>query len=121
MNSFKRVFSYIWPQWFRIIIVVISAFLVAILLSVSFMSVIPLMKVVMGEEGLHGWVDRKTCQWQYGVELSVPESVDFIQRSEQTVGYYILVSGVKKKSIGEICGLKTGDRIVGAGKLLVTV
>jgi len=120
MNSFRRVFSYIWPQWPRIIIVVISAFLVAILLSISFMTVIPLMKVMMGEEGMHGWVDRKTCQWRYGIELSVPERVDFIEKGQQNVGYYLLVSGVKKKSIGEASGLKTGDRIIGVGKLQVT-
>jgi len=120
MKAFRRVFSYIWPQWPRIIIVVISAFLVAILLSVSFMTVIPLMKVMMGEEGLHGWVDRKTCQWRYGIELSVPERVDFIEKSERNVGYYLLVAGVKQKSIGNACGLKVGDRIIGVGKLLVT-
>jgi hypothetical protein len=59
MKAFRRVFKYVWPQWPRIIVVVVSAIIVASLLSLSFLTVIPLLKVMMGEEGLAGWADRK--------------------------------------------------------------
>ena len=69
VKSFKRIFKYVWPQWPRLIVVVSTAFLVAILFTLSFMTIGPLLKVMMGEEGLHGWVDRTTCDWVYGVDF----------------------------------------------------
>jgi len=121
MNVFKRVFKYIWPQWPRIIVVVVSAMVVAVLLSLSFMTIIPLLKVMMNEEGLHGWVDRKTCEWRYGVDFSIPDRTDsIIDEKNQGVGYYLLVTGIKKKSPAELSGLIIADRIIGAGELLVT-
>ncbi len=120
MKDFRRVFKYVWPQWPRIIVVVLSAIIIAILLSISFVTVIPLMKVMMGEEGLHGWADRKACEWRYGVGFSVPERADFIETNNQNVGYYLLVAGVEKTSFAEISGIRIGDRIIGAGELLVT-
>jgi len=121
MKAFKRIFKYIWPQWPQIIVVVVSAILIAVLLSLSFMTVIPLLKVMMGEEGLHGWVDRKTCEWRYGLELSVPERTDFfVEENNQGVGYYLLVTRVSKKSSAKMSGLRVADRIIGAGELLVT-
>jgi ABC-type multidrug transport system fused ATPase/permease subunit len=121
MKALKRIFKYIWPQWPQIIVVVVSAMLIAILLSLSFMTVIPLLKVMMGEEGLHGWVDRKACEWRYGLEVSIPERTDFfIEENNQEVGYYLLVTRVPKKSPAKMSGLKIADRIVGVGELLVT-
>ena len=62
MKAFKQMLRYIWPQWPRIIVVVLSALVIAVLLSLSFVTIIPLLKVMMGEEGLHGWVDRKSSR-----------------------------------------------------------
>lgn len=121
MKAFNRIFKYIWPQWPRIIVVVVSAILIAILLSLSFMTVIPLLKVMMGEEGLHGWVDRKTCEWSYGLEFSIPERTDFfVEENDHGVGYYLLVTRVSKGSPAKMSGLRIADRITGAGNLLVT-
>ena len=121
MKDFSRIFKYIWPQWPQIIFVVVSTILAAVLLSLSLMTVIPLLKVMLGEEGLHGWVDRKTCEWRYGVEFSVPEKTDFlVEENIHGVGYYLLVTRVKSKSPAEMSGLKVADRIIGAGELLVT-
>ena len=120
MKAFRRVFGYIWPQWPQIIVVVVSAILIAVLLSVSFMTVIPLMKVMMGKEGLHGWVDRKTCDWKYGVDFYVPETTDFVDGDRQDIAYYLLITNVRKDSLAEAAGLKTADRIVGVGNFLIS-
>jgi len=120
MKAFKRVFKYIWPQWPRIITVVVSAIIVAILLSMSFITIIPLLRVMMGKEGLHGWVDRKTCDWKYGVDFYVPETTDFAKSEGRDVGYYLLVTDVKKDSLAQDAGLKPMDKIVGAGQYLVS-
>ncbi len=118
MKEFKRIFKYVWPQWPRVIIVVVSAVVVAMLLSLSFMAFIPILKVMMGEEGLHGWVDRNTCEWRYGVSFSVPSITDLT--SDTDIGSYLLVTGVEKATLGEAAEIKASDRIVGAGDLRVT-
>jgi ABC-type multidrug transport system fused ATPase/permease subunit len=120
MNEFARIFKYILPQWPRIITVVISALIVAALLSLSFMTVIPLLKVMMGEEGLHSWVDRKVCDWRYDVQFYVPDVMDFTQSSDRDIAYYLLITDVEKGGLAEGAGLQPGDRIVGAGNLLLS-
>ncbi len=120
MGSFWRIFKYIWPQWPRIIVIVVSALVIAALLSLSFMTVIPILKVMMGKEGIHGWVDRKTCKWQYGVDFYVPETSDFTTGLGQDMAYSLIVTGVKDKSIAAQAGLLAGDRITGVGNLQIS-
>jgi len=91
---------------------------VAFLLSLSFMTIIPLLKVMMGKEGLHGWVDRKTCHWKYGVDFYVPDTADFGGSDSRDIAYYLLVTDVKKGSFGEAAGLKPADKIIGVGDFL---
>jgi len=116
MRAFRRVFKYVWPQWPQIIVVVVSAVIVASLLSLSFMTVIPLLKVMMGEEGLGGWVDRKISAHRYGVIFYVPERTDF---AESDIAHYLLITDVKKDSLGQKAGLQKLDRIIGVDNLLV--
>ncbi len=120
MNPFRRLFQYVWPQWPRVIFVVVSALVVAVLLSLSFITVIPLLKVMMGKEGLHGWVDRKTCQYRYGLDFYVPESVDFTNEENRGIAYYLLVVDVEKGSLAEAAGLRPADRIIGVADLLAS-
>lgn len=115
MHSFWRIFKYVKPQWPRVIVVVTAAFLVAFLFSLSFMTVIPLLKVMMGEEGLHGWIDRKVCNWRYEVDFYVPELTDFMDANDPDIANYLLVTNVKDKSIAQTAGLTREDRIVGIG------
>lgn len=115
MKAFWRVFYYIWPQWPRIVVVVVSTLIGSVLLSLSFMSLIPLLKVMMGQEGLHGWVDRKVCQWRYGISFYVPESIDFTRNNGPDIGYYLLVTSVDDDGPADKAGIKPADRIIGAG------
>ena len=62
MDAFKRVFKYIWPQWHRLVVIFCAALVVGQLFSFSIATVLPLLKVMMGEEGLHGLVNRKICE-----------------------------------------------------------
>ena len=119
MKAFRRIFKYIWPQWPRIIVVVLSAIIIGVLLSLSFMTIIPLLKVMMGQEGLHGWIDRKGCQWRYGLEFYVPETADFAD-SSRDIAYCLLVNRVKKESLAYAAGFRQEDRILGVGGLLTS-
>jgi ABC-type multidrug transport system fused ATPase/permease subunit len=120
MKSFKRIFKYIWPQWPRIIVVVVSAMVVSALLSLSFMTLIPMLDVMLGREGLHGWVDRKSCGWKYGLDLFVPETTRVAGDAAGDALGRVIVKGVAKNSLAEAAGLKSEDRIYGAGEYPVS-
>jgi ABC-type multidrug transport system fused ATPase/permease subunit len=119
MRAFNRIFEYIWPQWPRIVVVVISAVLVALLLSLSFMTVIPLLKVMMNEEGLHGWVDRKTCNLIYGLDFYVLNIADVTGSDNPDIVNQLQVTRVEKGSIAYAAGLKVGDIVINAGNALI--
>ena len=105
LSAFGRVLGYVWPQWPSLIALFLWAALIAMMLSVSFVTIIPLLKVMMGQEGLHGWVDRNICDWRYGMDFYVPEKT-----SQQLV-----VVKVKEKKWAAQAGLQVQDQIVGLG------
>ena len=116
---FWRVFEYVWPQWPRLIVVFVTAIMGAILFTLSFMTIGPLLKVMMGEEGLHGWVDRKTCDYKYGLDFYVPDVSDFSAEAEHNIAYYLRVTVVEEGGPAEAAGIKAHDQIIGAGEVLV--
>ncbi len=111
MDSFKRLFKYVWPQWPRIIVAVMAAFIIAILFAGSFATIIPLLKVMVGQEGLHGWADRKVCNWRYDVNFTVPESADMDVETENVFSYLRIIS-LDEKSVLYKAGLRIDDKIV---------
>ncbi len=119
MKSFNRVFEYIWPQWRRLIVIFFSALIIGILFSLSFMTIIPLLKVMMGEEGLHGWVDRKLCEDRYGMTFYMPDRMTLLDPNKSDMAYYLLVTGVEEDGLAQITGLKGQDTIIGAGKYVI--
>jgi ABC-type multidrug transport system fused ATPase/permease subunit len=119
MKAFWRLLNYVWPQWHRICLVAVSALTIAVFFSLSIVTIVPLLKVVMNEEGIRGWVDRNVCVWRYGVNFSVPAASDFISDSNNNIAYYLLVTEVKDKSLSKQAGLAKEDRIIGVGSFLV--
>jgi len=116
MKSFLRIFKYVWPQWPHVIVVVLSAIVVSTLLSLSFVTILPLLKIMTGEEGLRNWVDRKVCSHRYGMEIYLPEKTDF---SKSDIAYYLQITNVKDKGLAQDCGLQKLDQIIGAGDFIV--
>ena len=119
MKDFRQIFKYVWPQWPRLIVILFGAIVISILFSLSFMTIIPLLKVMMGEEGLHGWADRKISSHRYGIKFYVPEQLDYADPNNPTVMHFLRIAKVKKNSPADQAGLKSGDLIVGAGGSLV--
>ena len=115
MKAFWRVFDYIWPQWHRLIVIFISAILISILFSLSFMTIIPLLKLMMGEEGIHGWADRKVCHHRYGIKFYMPDRVDFFDPNKPDIAYYLIVTKVEPDGLAYASGLREQDRIIGVG------
>jgi len=119
IRAFRRMFQYIRPQWPRVLAVVIMSVVIAALFSLSFMTIIPLLKVMMGEEGLHGWIDRKTSNARYGMDFYVPDISDFM-RGEDDIAFYLLITNVDESSAAARAGLRKNDKIIGAGASLRT-
>jgi ABC-type multidrug transport system fused ATPase/permease subunit len=119
MKAFAQMLRYIWPQWPRIIVVVISAIAIAVMLSLSFVTVIPLMKVMIGTEGLHGWVDRKASAYFYGLEFYAPSPQELTDGPGPSLRTHLLVTKVAKDSLAEKAGLHPQDRIGDVGNLRV--
>ncbi len=113
MKSFRRIFKYIWPQWHRLVVIVVSAMMIGILFAVSIGTVLPLLKVMMGEEGLHGWIDRLIAKDRYGVSFYVPDKIDVFDPNKRDILYHLRITAVKDDSQAAIAGLEQGDGIVG--------
>ena len=67
MIYFRRVLQYIIPQYKAAIVSFVCALIVAGLFSLSLGAMLPLMKVMLGEEGLHGWVNRAIVKERAGI------------------------------------------------------
>lgn len=104
MTAFKRVFKYIWPQWPRVVLVFVCALAIAVLLTMSMLTIIPILKVVI-ENGLHSWVDVQTCSAKYGIEFSIPNAAD--PRGQ------LPILKIDPNSLAQQAGLETHDMVIG--------
>jgi subfamily B ATP-binding cassette protein MsbA len=84
--------------------------MVSFFFAFSFLAAIPLLKVMIAEEGLHGWIDRKSCEWRYGISFDIPETTDIVNKQELLYG--LTVRKLDKKSLAAKAGLKVGDSII---------
>ena len=99
MKAFNRVLKYLWPQWHRILLTLSCALIVAILLSVSYATAIPLLKVIIVDaEGIHPWIEREACSVRYGIAFD----------RKQTA-----IAMPRQNSLAERADLRVGDQIIG--------
>jgi ABC-type multidrug transport system fused ATPase/permease subunit len=115
MKALRRAFKYVWPQWHRLVTIVCSALLIGMLFSFSVATVLPLLKVMMGEEGLHGWINRNISEDRYGLGFYVPDSIDLSDPNNPDVASYLRIVDIEEGGFAEKAGLERGDLIVGAG------
>jgi subfamily B ATP-binding cassette protein MsbA len=111
MKAFTQMLKYVWPQWPRIIIVVLSAVAIAVMLSLSFVTIIPLLKVMVTPEGLHGWVDRKACEYYYGLEFYTPAPQELTDGTERPLRTHLEVTKVRKESLAAQAGVDRWDLV----------
>ncbi len=117
MNAFTHMLKYIRPQWPRIVVVVLSAMAIAVMLSLSFVTIIPLLKVMIGTEGLHGWVDRKACEYYYGLEFYAPAPQELTDGLGPSLRTHLSVTAVHKDSLAAQAGVRARDFIADVNNL----
>ncbi|NLK40712.1 MAG: ABC transporter ATP-binding protein [Planctomycetes bacterium] len=110
LTAFWRVLGYVWPQWPRLIAVFLWAILISAMFSASFLTIIPLLKVMMEEEGLHSWVDRKICAQRYGMDFYVPSRSDFADEGAEET-QYLLINRIDQNKWADRLDLRRGDMI----------
>ena len=76
MKSFLRLLEYTRNQKGRIAAIVICSVLVSVLYGGSIAAMLPMLKAVIGREGLYGWLDRSTCEKATGLQFA-PAEEDF--------------------------------------------
>ena len=112
MRAFGRILAYVWPQWSRLALVVVCAAVIAVLYSLSFATISPLLTVMMGQEGLHGWAHRKISHQRYGVNFYVPDRADFSDPNKFGSAYYLRITRIKSAGPASAAGLQSDDLIV---------
>jgi len=120
MKYIKRIFENVWPQWHRLVLIFVSAVLIAVCFSLSFVTIIPILKVMMGQEGLHGYVNRKICSNRHGLKFYVPDQIDFVDPNNVNIAYNLQITEVEEDSIAQKAGLLKQDYIVGACKSVIS-
>jgi ABC-type multidrug transport system fused ATPase/permease subunit len=63
---------------------------------------------------------RNISEHRYGISFYVPDSGELSDPNNPDVAYFLQVAGIKKNSLGEKAGLRSGDLIMGAGGSLIS-
>ncbi|MBN1796694.1 MAG: ABC transporter ATP-binding protein [Sedimentisphaerales bacterium] len=116
MNYIKRIFKYVWPQWHRLVLIFSAAFVIAVCFSLSFVTIVPILKVMMGQEGLHGYVNRKICSNRHGLKFYVPDQTDFTDPNNAEIISFLQITEVKEDSSAEKAGLQKQFYIIGTSE-----
>jgi ABC-type multidrug transport system fused ATPase/permease subunit len=120
LSAFKRVLGYVWPQWPSLVALLLWVLVISLMFSASFLTIIPLLKVMMEEEGLHSWVDRKICSSRYGMDFYVPSLSDFKNKSTDKTNY-LQINRIEERTPWRVdkkpvwakdAGLQRGDQII---------
>ncbi len=72
--AFKRMVRATFPHKGLIVSGILASVVYAMLHSVSVLAVLPILKVLLEDEGLHGWADRTMAGAHVGAEFSVRET-----------------------------------------------
>jgi len=113
LRHFRRSLEFVWPLKRYLVWSVLCLAMGALMYSASIGSVLPVLKVMVEPEGLHGWLDRCAAQSRLGVRLDQYNSLRD-GRIEGAPEHATMVRGVEPWS--PLAGkLRPGDVIVSAG------
>jgi ABC-type multidrug transport system fused ATPase/permease subunit len=110
MKSFRRVLKHVWPQWKLLAISFVCVFFVSALYALSLGMMLPFLKVLIEEEGLHDWVYRGVIQERSGLVI---DSVGLGESRDVTVLTIRDIVEKKEKTPAQLAGMKPNDEIAG--------
>lgn len=68
--EFRRMVALVWPHRRFLVIGLVGSIIYGMLHSVSIVGVLPVLKVMLTEEGLHGWVDHSITHYRMKTDLA---------------------------------------------------
>ena len=74
--QFRRMIALVWPHRRFIARGIVAGVGYAVFSAVSVAALVPVLKVLLSEEGLHGWVDRASAEVRLGAELDLYRPAD---------------------------------------------
>ncbi len=106
---FRRMVRLVWPHRRFILIGLIASVVYGALHSVSIVGVLPVLKVMLSEEGFHGWLYRGVAEDRLGADLTV----NFGGSDDAPLPpWAATISGLDSNSPLAGDGAQVGDRIV---------
>ena len=114
MKPFKRVLGYVKQEYRAVILSILCALFTVILFSLSLAAVLPLMKVMIGEEGLHGWIYRAIIKDRSGISfVDVPLGENIVAKDDETIRQPKLrIRSIKNGSPADDIGLRQLDVVL---------
>jgi len=115
MKYYFRALGYVKLQYKAVIAEIFCALLVAILFAASLMAMLPIMKVLMGEEGLPGWINRSIVQSRGDLtfeQVGGAGNIAEAEKNESDNVFPLIIRQVKKKGIADKSGLEKGDSVI---------
>jgi ATP-binding cassette, subfamily B, bacterial MsbA len=115
MKSFFRSLRYLWPYRGRLAISITCVLLIAVLWGGSLGMILPGAKILISQEGLHGWAWNSVVEDKLGarvVQRMVPAQ---IRVEGQAVSLVIDIVSVDKGSPADKAGIQPNSWIVGLG------
>jgi ABC-type multidrug transport system fused ATPase/permease subunit len=109
MESFRRSLRYLWPYRLRIGVAVVCVLIIATLWASGLGLLLPGAKILISDEGLHGWVYKIVADKRMGI-TSVQSTVSVGQAAPQAG---IQIVHVRDDSVAARAGLQSRQWIVG--------
>jgi len=113
MQNFRRSLKYLWPYRFRLGVSIVCVILIAVLWGGGLGMMLPGLKVLFSQEGLHGWAWTTLTEDRLEatiVQRMVPAQ---IRIEGQAASLVVDVIDVKADSNAAAIGLKKNDWIIG--------
>ena len=109
MKYFFRSVRYVLPYRGRLIGSAVCVFAIAILWAGGFATMVPGMKILISDEGLHGWADQVMVEARLQLKVTKHQVVN----SQVSATYVARVVSTSKKSVARQAGLKDDEWIIG--------
>jgi len=109
MKGLRRILGYVKAEYRLVAISIVCALLVASLFSLSLAAVWPLLKVMIGEEGLHGWVNRAIVRHRVGIEFHDAPARDYLDQTGLTGVAPLRISRIRRGGAAQGQGLAEQD------------
>ena len=115
MEYFRRSLGYVKVQYKAVTASILCAFFAAALFSLSLGAMLPLMKVMIGEEGLSGWVGRAIVKQRCGIgfrPLPAREYMLAADDAEQLSQAKLRIELIEHRSLADGKGLLQDDQVL---------